>query len=104
MPKLSSICFLSTKLFAPGTITILFSPVSSINIVAICDDIFGSLIENCIENESFESLKIITKRKDLNVSIDDLKMADEYGIDLSEYGIEIAKKLKKAHDYAFANS
>jgi hypothetical protein len=72
--------------------------------VNICDDIFGSLIENCIENESFEALKIITKRKDLNVSIDDLKMADEYGIDLSEYGIEIAKKLKKAHDYAFANS
>jgi hypothetical protein len=72
--------------------------------VNVCDDVFGGLIENCIKNESFEALKIIAKRKDLNVSIDDLKMADKYGIDLSEYGIEIAKKLKKAHDYAFANS
>lgn len=59
---------------------------------------------NCIRNKNLEALKIITKRKDLIVRVEDLKLADKYGIDLSEYGIEIAKKLKKTHDYAFATA
>jgi hypothetical protein len=50
---------------------------------------------SCIRNKNLEALKIIAKRRDLMVTANDLKLADRYGIDLSEYGIEISEKLKK---------
>lgn len=72
--------------------------------INVVNDFECAALGSCIINKNLEALKIITKRKDLNVRIEDLKLADKYGIDLSEYGIEIAKKLKKAHDYAFATA
>ena len=72
--------------------------------INVVNDFDCAALGNCIRNKNLEALKIITKRKDLIVRAEDLKLADKYGIDLSEYGIEIAKKLKKAHDYAFATA
>jgi len=68
--------------------------------INIVNDIDCAALGNCIRNKNLEALKIIAKRKDLIVTVNDLKLADRYGVDLSEYGIEIAEKLKKAHDYA----
>jgi hypothetical protein len=69
--------------------------------INIINGIGAAAITTCIINKNLDALKILSKRKDLNVSVDDLDLAEKNGIDLSEYGIEIAKKLKKAHDYAF---
>ena len=72
--------------------------------INIVNDFDCAALGNCIRNKNLEALKIIAKRKDLIVTVNDLKLADRYGVDLSEYGIEIAEKLKKAHDYAFATA
>ena len=72
--------------------------------INVVNDFGCAALGNCIDSKNLEALKIIAKRKDLIVTANDLKLADKYGIDLSEYGIEIAEKLKKAHDYAFATA
>ena len=72
-----------------------------VNVNTINDINFSSL-GNAIRGNNLKAIEILAKRKDLQVTVHDLEVADEYGIDLSKYGIEAAIKLKKAHDYAFA--
>ena len=69
--------------------------------INIVNDFDCAALGNAIRNKNLEAIKILSKRKDLNVRVADVEMAKKYNVDLSEYGIEIAKKLKKAHDYAF---
>ena len=63
--------------------------------INIVNDFECAALGNCIRNNNIEALKVIAKRKDLIVRMEDLKLADEYDIDLSEYGIEIAKKTQE---------
>ena len=72
--------------------------------VNIINDFDCSALTNAIRNKNTEAIKIIAKRKDLEVREYDLKMADKYGIDLAKFGIEAAIKLQKAHEYAVALS
>jgi len=69
--------------------------------INIVNDFDCAALGNAIRNKNLEAIKILSKRKDLIVRNADVEMANKYNVDLSEYGIEIAKKLKKAHDYAF---
>ncbi len=66
------------------------------------NDINFSPLGNAIRRNNLKAIEILAKRKDLQVTVHDLEVADEYGIDLSKYGIEAAIKLEKAHDYACA--
>ena len=63
-----------------------------------------SALTNAIENQNLEAIKILAKRKDLQVRVFDLEQADKYGVDLAKFGIEAAIKLQKAHEYAIALS
>ena len=69
--------------------------------INIVNDVDCAALGTAIRNKNLEAIKILSKRKDLIVRVADVEMAKKYNVDLSEYGIEIAKKLKKAHDYAF---
>ena len=66
------------------------------------NDINFSPLGNAIRRNNLKAIEILAKRKDLQVTVHDLEVADEYGIDLSKYGVEAAIKLEKAHDYACA--
>lgn len=68
------------------------------------NDFDCSALTNAIRNQNTEAIKIIAKRKDLEVREYDLEVADKYGIDLAKFGIEAAIKLQKAHEYAVALS
>lgn len=70
--------------------------------VNVVDDLNYSLITKCIDFNNLEALKILSARKDLIVRPTDLEKANEVGIDLTEFGFEIAEKFKKAHEYAIA--
>lgn len=73
----------------------------NINLINDCD---CSALTNAIRNKNVKAIEILTKRKDLVVRPCDLEMADKYGIDLAKFGIEIAIKLQKAHEYAVATT
>lgn len=68
------------------------------------NDFDCSALTNAIRNQNTEAIKILAKRKDLEVRVHDLEAADKYGIDLAKFGIEAAIKLQKAHEYAVALS
>lgn len=70
--------------------------------VNVVDDLNYSLITKCIDFNNLEALKILSKRKDLIVRDEDIEAAKEKGIDLTEFGFEMAEKFKKAHKYAMA--
>jgi hypothetical protein len=61
-----------------------------------------SALTSAIINQNTEAIKILAKRKDLEVTTSDLELADKNGIDLAKFGIEAAIKLQKAHEYAVA--
>lgn len=87
---------------SPRTLWIVKALAAKENVnINIANDFNGTAITTCIIEKNLDALRILSKRKDLNISLDDLDLAEKNGIDLSEYGIEIVKKLKKAHDYAF---
>jgi len=70
--------------------------------VNVVDDLNYSLITKCIDFNNLEALKILSTRKDLIVRGEDIELAKEEGIDLTEFGFEIAEKFKKTHEYAIA--
>lgn len=68
----------------------------------IINDFDCTALTTAIHWKNIEAVKILSKRNDILVRIIDLKEADKVGIDLAEFGFEIAIKLKKAHEYAIA--
>jgi hypothetical protein len=72
--------------------------------ININNDLDGSPLTSAIISQNTEAIKILAKRKDLEVTVSDLELADKYGIDLAKFGIEAAIKLQKAHEYAVALS
>ena len=72
--------------------------------INLINDFDCSALTNAIRNQNTEAIKILAKRKDLEVRVHDLEAADKYGIDLAKFGIEAAIKLQKAHEYAVALS
>lgn len=73
----------------------------SVDINAI-DDLNLTALTNAIRNDNIDAIKLLSKRKDLIVRDEDIELAKEEGIDLTEFGFEIAEKFKKAHEYAMA--
>ena len=68
------------------------------------NDFDCSALTSAIINQNTEAIKILAKRKDLEVTVSDLELADKNGIDLAKFGIEAAIKLQKAHEYAVATT
>jgi len=68
----------------------------------IINDFECTALTNAIRNKNIEAIKILSKRNDILVRTVDLKEADEVGIDLTEFGFEIAEKFKKEYEYAMA--
>lgn len=72
--------------------------------INLINDFDCSALTNAIRNRNAKAIEVLAKRKDLEVRVRDLEMADKYGIDLAKFGIEAAIKLQKAHEYAVALS
>ena len=68
----------------------------------VINDFECTALTNAIRNKNIEAIKILSKRNDILVRTVDLEEADKVGIDLAEFGFEIAIKLKKAYEYAMA--
>jgi len=75
------------------------NPSVNINVI---DDLNSTALTNAIRNKNIEAIKILSKRNDILVRTVDLEEADKVGIDLADFGFEIAEKLKKAYEYAMA--
>ena len=72
--------------------------------INLINDFDCSALTNAIRNRNAQAIEVLAKRKDLEVRVHDLEVADKYGIDLAKFGIEAAIKLQKAHEYAVALS
>lgn len=72
--------------------------------INLINDSDCSALTNAIINKNIEAIEILAKRKDLEVTVSDLELADKNGIDLAKFGIEAAIKLQKAHEYAVATT
>lgn len=68
----------------------------------IVNDFECTALTNAIRHKNIEAVKILSKRNDITVRTVDLEEADKIGIDLADFGFEIAIKLKKTHEYAMA--
>ena len=66
----------------------------------IINDLDCTALTTAIHWKNIEAIKILATRKDVIVRPTDLEEADKVGIDLAEFGFEIAEKLKKAYEYA----
>ena len=66
----------------------------------VINDFGRTALTTAIHWKNIEAIKILATRKDVIVRPTDLEEADMVGIDLSDFGFEIAIKLKKAHEYA----
>jgi len=63
------------------------------NVINDCD---CTALTTAIHWKNIEAIKILATRKDVIVRPTDLEEADKVGIDLTEFGFEIAEKFKKA--------
>ena len=68
----------------------------------VINDSDCTALTTAIHWKNIEAIKILATRKDVIVRPTDLEEADIVGVDLADFGFEIAIKLKKAHEYAMA--
>lgn len=68
----------------------------------IINDWDCTALGTAIHWKNIEAIKILATRKDVIVRPTDLEEANKVGIDLTEFGFEIAEKFKKEHEYAMA--
>lgn len=66
----------------------------------VINDFDCTALTTAIHWKNIEAIKILSKRNDILVRTIDLEEADKVGIDLADFGFEIAEKFKKAHEYA----
>ena len=66
----------------------------------IINDFECTALTNAIRHKNIEAVKILSKRNDITVRTIDLEEANKVGIDLTEFGFEIAEKFKKEYEYA----
>lgn len=66
----------------------------------VINDFDCTALTTAIHWKNIEAIKILATRKDVIVRPTDLEEADKVGIDLAEFGFEIAEKLKKEYEYA----
>jgi hypothetical protein len=68
----------------------------------VINDFGFTALTNAIRSKNVEAIKLLANRKDVSIMEVDLKEANKVGIDLTEFGFEIAENFKKAHEYTMA--
>ena len=66
----------------------------------VINDFDRTALTTAIHWKNIEAIKILATRKDVIVRSTDLEEANKVGIDLTEFGFEIAEKFKKEYEYA----
>lgn len=68
----------------------------------VINDFDCTALTTAIHWKNIEAIKILATRKDVIVRPTDLEEANKVGIDLTEFGFEIAENFKKEYEYAMA--